>query len=338
MDVYFSRKFNISNKWYFKYFVFRPLLVSSFPLYKIIIFFIFTLSNFILLFNIILINIISFIRSSFSYTKNCSKPFILFVNSPKSLDLISQFRIHFSTFISTNTRFLSIYHFASYISFKNKFVFLLVSCYIIIRYRSNKNLLLNFYDLFYLFCFLKFIRQNRTSTFYICNHHDRWTYLLSIVIPDNKYRIVQHGYVDTNLNLPYKLNRPDKVYILDNYFKNTFNHFFASKDIDYIKFSYSLNFDTSLYKSKTTLLLISSFEMYDDELYFLNNYKSLNYTNIIFKKHPLYSYNLNLLPSFVKIASDNEFPFCDIVVHSGSYLAFEYSSNGIKISNLKHSN
>lgn len=292
-----------------------------------------------------------FILILFSYIKSLFKKRLLIVNSNNILFVHSEKCVLLYNSIHPGSNYLTVNlsknnsfgtHTSQYLDNLTLFILFIFCVKLIIKsYRNCSVYIINHYDIYDTICFAQLLsnqNSNKKINFFITSHYDRWSYLLSCYSNSNS-NIIQHGFLSQNLNIPYKLSHINTIYITNNKFIDDFN-MYIKKVNEYILFTYKLKFKHFKFNNKNTIILvISSVHNFKHEEDLLHRLSLGGNYNLIYKLHPVYmNLNNNLPDSVIIVDKSYIFPTCDLVLHSGSYLAYEYFSNGIKISHLKDFN
>lgn len=167
------------------------------------------------------------------------------------------------------------------------------------------------------------------------DHYQRWSYILSHLVSD--FRIVQHGFLDTNIRFPYSYGTISKIYLRDSAFLEQFERYYrvTSSQI----FSPKMAFvQTTL--SRNGILLASSFPAIDFEMELLRVIKQKCSVPIILKFHPAHAYDgrkadLSAMADMVFDGAGN--PACNIFVSYNSFMEFDYKQAGIQAVSISRS-
>lgn len=219
------------------------------------------------------------------------------------------------------------------------YVFLIFICYVFRaliygRLKYGKSFFINTIDSYNAIEFCIYLKRIDLSNNVICltNHYDRWVYLVSHFVKNAKKVIVQHGYLNTKLGLPFCIGKINTLYLIDKVFEAHFRLFYDAIDSIKLYQSSILYSDLKLLHDKT-ILLISSANLLEEEREILTMLCSkFSDVNIVYKLHPIYEYDFEQLPNEVTIVKDvSIYPKCDVAVCENSFLGYEYKSSGYKI-------
>ena len=160
------------------------------------------------------------------------------------------------------------------------------------------------------------------------DHYQRWAHVLSHVASD--FRIVQHGFVDDELVLPYAGGGVNCIYLRDFLFRASFERYYAINE--HRLFSPAASFaHTPL--SGEALFLASSFPSIDEEINLLETVReSCGDIPIIVKFHPVHRYDARRekLAGYANLVYEGlGNPGCKIFVSYGSFMEFDYRPQGI---------
>jgi hypothetical protein len=193
--------------------------------------------------------------------------------------------------------------------------------------RSRLDLLLHSRDAFVLLMLVCYAQRHPGHVFVTDDHYQRWAFLLSHNCRD--FRIVQHGFLDSNIAFAHSFGIVQTLYVCDSIFLPEFATYYNVLECRF--FSPITNLTPNPY-SEVGLFLASSFPSIDDEIELLKQIKAHRDVSVIVKFHPAHLYNsqkvrLAALASYV--CTDNENPMCKVFISHNSFMEFTYKACGI---------
>lgn len=193
--------------------------------------------------------------------------------------------------------------------------------------RRRADLLLHSRDAFVLLMLVCYAQRHPSHVFVTDDHYQRWAFLLSHNCGD--FRIVQHGFLDSNIAFAHSFGIVQTLYVCDPIFLPEFATYF--RILESRVFSPATDLTPNLF-SEAGLFLASSFPSIDDEIKLLTQIKTHRDVPVIVKFHPAHSYDsrkqrLAALASYV--CSDNENPTCKVFISHNSFMEFAYKARGI---------
>jgi len=174
------------------------------------------------------------------------------------------------------------------------------------------------------------------------SHYDSIAFIINTKFK-NKVCQIQHGELDPDLKLPFKIKFPSKLFLLNSegqtiFFQNIFNRCKAFNDVEIIEYRKNMIFE-KIAKGTFNVLIASRNSTITGEMEFINSIQNLGLKNIKFyvKWHPSSKF-YNRYPK--KFLHSNDimvwnslitYPDVDLVVGSCStlindYMAFQYKS------------
>lgn len=192
---------------------------------------------------------------------------------------------------------------------------------------TRRDLLLHARDAFVLIMLTRYARDRPNHVFATDDHYQRWGFLLSWSCTD--FRIVQHGFLDSNIRFPHSFGNLHTVYVRDPSFVPIFARYY--KILESKIFSPIGKMTTNPFTG-TGLFLASSFPSIDQEIALVELLKAHWDLPVIVKFHPAHTYDdrrgqLAALASHV--CSDEDRPACLIFVSYNSFMEFDYKAAGI---------
>lgn len=189
------------------------------------------------------------------------------------------------------------------------------------------DLLLHSRDAFMLLMLVCYAQRHPTHTFATDDHYQRWAFLLSHYSED--FRIVQHGFLDSNMRFPHSFGIVQAVYVRDPVFVSAFATYYRVQESRVFSPVTSL---TPNPFSESGLFLASSFPSIDEEIDLVRLIKAQRDVSVIVKFHPAHSYDarkqqLAALASYV--CSDDDHPACQMFISHNSFMEFDYKACGI---------
>jgi hypothetical protein len=193
--------------------------------------------------------------------------------------------------------------------------------------RRRADLLLHSRDAFVLLMLVCYAQRHPSHVFATDDHYQRWAFLLSHNCGD--FRIVQHGFLDSNIAFAHSFGIVQSLYVCDPIFLPEFATYY--KILESKVFSPVTDLTPNLL-SEVGLFLASSFPSIDDEIELLTQIKAHRDVPVIVKFHPAHSYDsrkqrLAALASYV--CSDDENPICKVFISHNSFMEFAYKARGI---------
>lgn len=192
---------------------------------------------------------------------------------------------------------------------------------------ERRDLLLHGQDALSLLALASIASQSE-GIFVTDDHYQRWAHVLSHVAKD--FRVVQHGFVDTELELPHLGGRVARLYLRELSFRSVFERYYHVGDhILFAPFTELVNTRFS----RHALFLASSFPSIDDEIRLLDLIQlTRRDLPIIVKFHPAHRYDSRRykLASYASLVFDEPGnPACRVFVSYDSFMAFDYKQFGI---------
>ncbi len=195
------------------------------------------------------------------------------------------------------------------------------------------DLVLHSYDATILIMLINYIQNNPDQSFITDDHYQRWAYILSNT--STKVYIVQHGFIDGNLNFKNKFGNVTLLFVKHKSFIPIFEKYFKiEKSETYLS-------TTNLIEtpfSKNAVLLASSYPTIDMEIAFLKELRKTCTCPVIIKLHPNHAYDDRkdvLLSYATYISKSTENLYCKVFISYNSFLEYDYKSQNIITYSLK---
>jgi hypothetical protein len=194
-------------------------------------------------------------------------------------------------------------------------------------HRRRTDLLLHSRDAFVLFMLVCYAQRHPTHVFATDDHYQRWAFLLSHNC--GNFRIVQHGFLDSNIVFAHSFGVVQSLYVCDPIFIPEFSAYYSILESRVFTQVTAL---TPNPFSEIGLLLASSFPSIDSEIELLIQIQARSEVPVIVKFHPSHSYDsrrqrLVALASYV--CTDDENPMCKIFISHNSFMELAYKARGI---------
>jgi hypothetical protein len=192
---------------------------------------------------------------------------------------------------------------------------------------------LHMLDLFFVSNFITFLNVNdmKRSCFLMGNHYDRWAYIVSWTLKKSESILIQHGYLNNDLKLPYKLGVLSQLHVYNICFVEQFKRYY--KNIKYNQIISGGIQLTNKNGQKPKLIIISSLPYVDYELDIIDKLIKNGIVNISVKTHPGYSYKdkFNKFSKYLIFVEKDIFPDANIIITYNSFLGYEYLSQNKKV-------
>lgn len=200
---------------------------------------------------------------------------------------------------------------------------------LILRGKSGEkmDLLLHCRDAFILSMLIYYVSKTPQADFVTDCHYQRWVFLLSNL--SDKLSVVQHGFIDPDINFINSFGAINTLYVYDYSFKKSFDKYFFVADCKLYKSNLMLMPNQF---SLNSVFLASSFPAIDKEIELLDIMKKQTTAYIMIKLHPRHSYDAKkdkLLSYASYICRDDEFPECRAFVSYNSFLEYDYKLCGV---------
>lgn len=196
-------------------------------------------------------------------------------------------------------------------------------CKMIVNHKERSDLVLHSHDCFKVLLFAQFVYKNNKCKYISDGHYQRWSFILSTLC--NNFSIVQHGFIDPDIEFPNAFGSINTIYIRDKRFAEMFSQYFTCKE--YIIYKQVINLSPVPGRVKG-IFLASSFPRIDEEIELIQKITALTKLPIIIKLHPSHEYDSNkkaILLSYASyICEKNEVPECSIFISYNSFLEFTY--------------
>jgi hypothetical protein len=205
----------------------------------------------------------------------------------------------------------------------------------IIFFGTNRTaLLLHSRDAMSLLVLAKFARSHPNDLFVTDCHYQRLSFILSHTA--NELVLVQHGFLDSAIGLPFKGGTVMQVIVRDNASAKGWGQYYRSIQKYTINMQ-KLDLDANPY-SHDAVFLASSFPMIDMEISFIHALRLSASIPIIVKLHPSHLYDnrrsqLTIFADYVCRPDEN--PSCAVFVSHSSSMETTYQQNGIPTVSLQ---
>jgi len=195
------------------------------------------------------------------------------------------------------------------------------------KHDEKMDLLLHCRDAFILSMLICYVVETPLADYVTDDHYQRWAFLLSNL--SNRLTIVQHGFIDPDINFINSFGTINELYVYDPSFNKSFNKYFSVNDCKL--YGSKLILQPNQF-SLNSVFLASSFPAIDTEIELLDIIKKQTTASIIIKLHPCHSYDARkdkLLSYASYVCRDDEFPECRAFVSYNSFLEYDYRLCGV---------
>ncbi|WP_322803500.1 hypothetical protein SO574_01140 [Vibrio alfacsensis] len=186
--------------------------------------------------------------------------------------------------------------------------------------------------------FFKLVKSQRPKKIHMCNHYDRWAYILSFY---SKYygvdlELHQHGIVNKDYKPHKKLPIISKLYAYNTEQVNIFCENICKTVLTYECIKPKINLSPISIDKKSSLLIVGHGDanIMKSLCNMANDLESLN-LHIFIKPHPAFDFmktnDVFILDDIDMIDDKHFFPDVDYLCHCGSTLAVEYESSSSKV-------
>jgi len=181
--------------------------------------------------------------------------------------------------------------------------------------------------------------QQGVQEYWYSNHYDRWAVLFDGTKKKNV--LLQHGFIDKNFKLPYKMKNLKTIYYIDKASIQKFKNNILDRDAKtkFLELQSTLHLENIQYAYKS-IFLISVPAQYEFDVKLVERLANLDII-VYIKPHPLYDTSM-YIKSFQKnskcilIEDKNYYPNIDLIISGYSTLAFEYELLGKQIIWIPH--
>ena len=193
------------------------------------------------------------------------------------------------------------------------------------------------FDFFLLSIVLEKVKNQGVDCFWYINHYDRWAVLIDSV-SESKNVMVQHGYLNSSFNFPYKNKNLKKVFVLDevsiDIFKKNINC--SNTKIIYEILGSTISLREISNAEKSILIISRPVQIEFDVSLILAILNTELDLKVYIKPHPKFDKNpyRNYFSKYEKcylIEDSDFFPKVSLVISGYSTLAIEYELKGVKV-------